>query len=593
MNRIFKNTVRAGVIALITSVSLGSCSDTWDDHYESLSGLTYDGSLLGYLQDNPDLSDFVEVVKASGFDKDLASNQVLTVIAPKNGSFDKQYYLNLIQNGRKKEVIDEFIKNHICRYNISMGAEEQTVTMMNKKNVKLGTISEGTIEEENVDKMNVSCSNGVVHVIDGYLPYQYNIYEFLAKDWRDNYTPAEPLPALDENGEAVEVELPPYETLYGYLSEMYVDSLDEPRSVSRGVDENGDQIWVDSVVISNNKILRRLDAYLYREDSTYITLLPDFDAYNRRFQGIKGLFNFNVSYNSDQAVRDSVQRYWAHYYSLCDLSYNMGQHQNIHTQDSLFSTAFSRWSWPYNVYYNPYEAEGIMSSVYETIDCSNGQVCRVHEYPFDVYTNVFKKITLEGESRYYIYEDGENQFTNKTSTSYNTVANAADTISGSGYLHVVPAQSSRQTELTFQLPNTLSGQYDIYIKFLPYQVYAPEDTEHTNLPIRFRCSLYERNANNGAFPAYNRATVDFYSNPEKKERNFQTDPNCIDSLYIGTYKFNYCYLNTTPGVLFKIQSNVTSGVAKQFTKEMLIDKIVLIPNRERHDDDGLYTPESD
>jgi uncharacterized surface protein with fasciclin (FAS1) repeats len=593
MNRIFINTVRAGVIALITSVSLGSCSDTWDDHYESLSGLTYDGSLLGYLQDNPDLSDFVEVVKASGFDKDLASNQVLTVIAPKNGSFDKQYYLNLIQNGRKKEVIDEFIKNHICRYNISMGAEEQTVTMMNKKNVKLGTISEGTIEEENVDKMNVSCSNGVVHVIDGYLPYQYNIYEFLAKDWRDNYTPAEPLPALDENGEAVEVELPPYETLYGYLSEMYVDSLDEPRSVSRGVDENGDQIWVDSVVISNNKILRRLDAYLYREDSTYITLLPDFDAYNRRFQGIKGLFNFNVSYNSDKAVRDSVQRYWAHYYSLCDLSYNMGQHQNIHTQDSLFSTAFSRWSWPYNVYYNPYEAEGIMSSVYETIDCSNGQVCRVHEYPFDVYTNVFKKITLEGESRYYIYEDGENQFTNKTSTSYNTVANAADTISGSGYLHVVPAQSSRQTELTFQLPNTLSGQYDIYIKFLPYQVYAPEDTEHTNLPIRFRCSLYERNANNGAFPAYNRATVDFYSNPEKKERNFQTDPNCIDSLYIGTYKFNYCYLNTTPGVLFKIQSNVTSGVAKQFTKEMLIDKIVLIPNRERHDDDGLYTPESD
>ena len=592
MNRIFKNTVRAGVIALITSVSLGSCSDTWDDHYESLSGLTYDGSLLGYLQDNPDLSDFVEVVKASGFDKDLASNQVLTVIAPKNGSFDKQYYLNLIQNGRKKEVIDEFIKNHICRYNISMGAEEQTVTMMNKKNVKLGTISEGTIEEENVDKMNVSCSNGVVHVIDGYLPYQYNIYEFLAKDWRDNYTPAEPLPALDENGEAVEVELPPYETLYGYLSEMYVDSLDEPRSVSRGVDENGDQIWVDSVVISNNKILRRLDAYLYREDSTYITLLPDFDAYNRRFQGIKGLFNFNVSYNSDQAVRDSVQRYWAHYYSLCDLSYNMGQHQNIHTQDSLFSTAFSRWSWPYNVYYNPYEAEGIMSSVYETIDCSNGQVCRVHEYPFDVYTNVFKKITLEGESRFYIYEDGENQFTNKTSTSYNTVANATDTISGSGYLHVVPAQSSRQTELTFQLPNTLSGQYDIYIKFLPYQVYAPEDTEHTNLPIRFRCSLYERNATNGAFPAYNRATVDFYSNPEKKERNFQTDPNCIDSLYIGTYKFNYCYLNTTPGVLFKIQSNVTSGVAKQFTKEMLIDKIVLIPNRERHDDDGLYTPES-
>lgn len=585
MNKIFKNTLGAGVLAMISLFSF-SCSDTWDDHYESTSGLTYDGSLMGYLESKSELSDFVDILKATGYDQELKASQVLTVLAPMNGTFKKDSLLTEIANGQKKAVIDEFVKNHICRYNVSVGAKEQTVTMLNKKNINIGTLSTAKIGEAEADVMNVSCNNGVVHVIKEYLPYQYNIYEYLAKDYRENAAKYETTAPAAEEGEE-ETETPDFETWYGYLNELYVDSLDEARSVSRGVDENGDNIWVDSVVISNNKILRRMDAYLYREDSTYLTILPSFEAYNNRYQGIKGLFNWNISYNSDEAVRDSMTRYFAHYFTMCDLSYNMSDAMNGNTQnDSLFSTVFWRGNWPYHVYYNPFASDGIMAAKTSEFECSNGKVYRMDQIPFDVYSNIFTKITLEAEYRNYVYEDGENAFTNKNTTNYNMVTNTADSVSGSGYLHVMPITSNRNTEITFQIPNTLSGQYDIYVKFLPIQVW---DTTKTQLPVQFRASIYERNNQNGAYPAETRPTYEFQNGSSK---NFQTIPQSIDSVYVGTYKFNYCYYSTSAGVLFKLESYVLGSQSSKFTKEMLIDKIVLVPNRTVHDSDGKYIGEA-
>ena len=583
MNRIFKNTVGAGVLALISLFSFFSCSDTWDDHYESTSGLTYDGTLLGYLESQSELSDFLDIIKATGYDKELNASQVLTVLAPKNGSFDKAALLSDIANGEKQTVIDEFVKNHICRYNVSIGAKEQTVTMLNKKNIEIGTESTAKVGETTADKMNVSCNNGVVHVIADYLPYQYNIYEYLAKDYKQNAARYINNTISDEDGD----EAPAFETWYGYLNELYVDSLDEARSVSRGVDENGDNIWVDSVVISNNKILRRMDAFLYREDSTYITILPSFEAYNNRYQGIKQLFNWNISYNSDEAVRDSMTRYFAHYFTMCDLSYNMSSAMNGNTSnDSLFSTVFWRGNWPYHVYYNPFSADGIMAQRKDAIECSNGIIYTMDQFPFDVFTNVFTKITLEAEHRNYVYEDGEHAFTNTSTTDYNTVSNTADSISGNGYLHVTPITSNRNTEITFQIPNTLSGQYDIYVKFLPIQVF---DTTKTQLPVQFRASIYERSDVNGAYPAETRPTYEFLNGTSK---NFQTIPESIDSIYVGTYKFNYCYYSTSAGVLFKLESYVLGSQSSKFTKEMLIDKIVLIPNQTVHNKDGAYVSEA-
>ena len=195
-----------------------------------------------------------------------------------------------------------------------------------------------------------------------------------------------------------------------------------------------------------------------------------------------------------------------------------------------------------------------------------------------------KKITLETENTGFIYEDDAKLFTNTSTTGITRVSSVADSISGNGYVHIEPVSSNRNTEFTYYLPNTLSGQYDIYVKFLPLQVY---DENKTRLPVQFRASLYERSATNGGFPAESKPTYTFM-NPVDGKSNFHTNPDRIDSVYVGTYKFQFCYQGTNPGVLFKLESYVLTSQAKSYTKEMLIDKIVLVPSREGHNNDGLY-----
>lgn len=595
MKRLLIKSLLAGCVAALAICGFQSCTDDWDNHYNAENTVDYDGTLMAYLNSHTEFSDFAEILKATGYDRELDASQVMTLLVPKNDTFDKKEWLDMIEKGQTQLVIDRFVKNHVSRYNESMNMEERDVTMLSKKNVTFGTMTDATIEGVPVTEMNITCNNGVIHVLDGFVPYSYNIYEYIAKDYEDNWENYINSGGADlESSEEEAPEGVNHESMYEYLDLMHIDSLVENRSVSRGYDENGEVIWVDKFIIENNKLLRKIDAYIYREDSLYLTILPSFEAYEKRFEGIKGLFNFNVTLNSDPEVRDSLQRYWAHYYAMSDLSYNLNMNKMSDPQsqlydngepvDTLFSTAYNKWNWPYSVYREPFGADGILSNYNDIVECSNGYIYKVNEIPFSVFDNVFKKLTLETENTSFIYEDDAKLFTNTQTTVISRVSNAADTISGNGYVHIVPASSNRNTEFTYYLPNTLSGQYDIYVKFLPMQVF---DETRTRLPVQFRASLYERSAVNGAFPAESKPTYQFM-NPEDGKSNFHTDPDRIDSLYIGTYKFEFCYQGSNPGVLFKLESYVLTSQAKSYTKEMLIDKIVLVPNRERHNNDGLY-----
>ena len=64
------------------ALSITSCTDTWDDHYNI--GSTYGGNLWESISTNPELSNFANVVKACGYDASLASSQMFTVFAPTN-----------------------------------------------------------------------------------------------------------------------------------------------------------------------------------------------------------------------------------------------------------------------------------------------------------------------------------------------------------------------------------------------------------------------------------------------------------------------------------------------------------------------------
>ncbi len=62
-----------------------ACTDTWDDHYaEKTYGA---GTLMQAIEQDPTLTNFAEVLKATGYDATLSSSQVFTVFAPTNDKF--------------------------------------------------------------------------------------------------------------------------------------------------------------------------------------------------------------------------------------------------------------------------------------------------------------------------------------------------------------------------------------------------------------------------------------------------------------------------------------------------------------------------
>lgn len=558
MNNILKHTLQTGTFAVVGLLAFSSCSDSWDEHYDSAASVNYSGTTWEYLQSQDNLSDFVKVVEATGYDDLLKSSQVFTVLAPENGSFNCDSLLQVIANGNKDGVITRFVENHILRYSVSINNTEKSAKLLNDKYVEIGTLANPTVGSTTAVQQNVTCTNGVLQVLDGSLQYYPNLYEWLQMDY-DDYVQA--------NGEDDSLV-----SLFSFLRKYDDDELDISRSVARGVDSAGNTVYVDSVMNRRNTALVSLNAYLYREDSNYVALLPSNDAYQRRVEQIKPFCVLNKSYNPDQTVLDSLSDYLANMYASWDLFYNMNV--NTHTNDSVVSSNYSSSTWEENVFYHPYAEDGIFSGVTEADkeECSNGQIYRVSEYPYTIYDSFVRKLTCEAE---YDVQSGD-KWTSTTSTSWSNMSSTADSVSGSGYLYITPNTSTRQTQIAVELPGYFATTYDIYLRVLPQTVRSDADASSI-LPCRFRANLYERKSD-GEMEEKS-ATYQFKT--ADGSRNFETNAYRVDTVYLGRYTFANCYRETTTtGAYLQLESYVTTSQRSNYTKEMLLDCIIMIPVKE-------------
>ena len=181
MNYNMKKLFRMATLAVCGAMFFASCTDTWDDHYEDTVGTS--GSTMDYLTTHA--SDFAEILKAAGFDKNLNSSQVLTILAPQNDSFNKDELLRQIASGDKKGVVERFLENHILLYNVSMNNEEKKVNLLNEKKVHFGTLAE--MEIDGVKSMlhqNVVCGNGIIHILYDDISYKASVYEQLSDNFK-------------------------------------------------------------------------------------------------------------------------------------------------------------------------------------------------------------------------------------------------------------------------------------------------------------------------------------------------------------------------------------------------------------------------
>ena len=591
-----------------------SCTDTWDDHYNAgLSTLKFNGTTMQALEETA--PDFAKVVKAYGFSRELSSDNTYTVWAPADGTFDLSDYVG--SNGERvadsAEVVNDFIKNHVALYSLSLTPTDQSFSLLNKKRGTMtadGMFGHSKIDEQ---KNNISCQNGILHVSDAPSPYAYNLFEMIAKQYKED-------PEVGKDTLS----------LYAYLYDEKVnkDTLIEGKSVSRGVDADGNKIWVSKYMEKNNTVLKNHDARLYEEDSLFIAILPTAKAWAERYKKAESLLVFNPSEDNRAAgTCDSLTRHYANTFAMTDLYYN--KNANEHWQDSLKSTDYyNAWhgvnDWTQHVYYSKEpkdmpedrEINDILAKAGDPIECSNGTAYIVDEYPMTAVEQFFKKIKVRASdgvvnklgsgdnwtytkgvqksfavrsgnfiSRIPVYdEEGEEVGTDALRQPYS-------------FIDVVP--TSGNITIGFNVSNTLSGTYDIYLVTCP--IWLKDDYNNIDIsewdvrPYRFTATVIERENEGksiGQFPTKGKTL----ENPEpidEKQKNIFLSQGMMydenghilvnDTTYLGQYQFKNAYYGRPDyGVIIQIASSILSSQRKDFSNEMLISSIILKP----HDEDA-------
>ena len=332
-----------------------------------------------------------------------------------------------------------------------------------------------------------------------------------------------------------------------FLKRYEKQELDEERSIQADV-VDGMKVYSDSVMVIENNLFRVFDRIM-SEDSTFAMLMPNRATWERVYAEAKQYFNFGSIEKAD-----SVSDYWTNVALISDLIFNRNVQRS--EPDSIFTTSYSPINWPYHVYYKPFTAGGYLdkSNIIDSLQCSNGYIYRINEWPFTPEDIYFHPIHVQGER--------EANLTNYKDCTLNYRHAIGDTISGNGYLDIVPRNSTSNWTATFEVRNTLSGTYDIFAVVLPKTVYQANSRD--TKPNKFKATL---------------TYVDEEGNQKTEKYNTEMTNSGVrvDSILIGRFTFPTCnYQQQEATVSLQLQCSITNRQT-QYSREMFLDCIYLRP----------------
>lgn len=574
----YNSLVFAAALAGIIGAGV-SCSDDWDSHYESVTH--GDGSLWQAISNNPDLSNFRDVLDACGVKASLDGSQVFTVFAPTNACFTaekRDSVIALFQNEASKGVryrrnaaIKEFVQNHIALYNYSVSKQtNDSIVMMNGKYIGLST---SAFDGKNFALSNVQANNGILFTITDVAGYKPNIYEYLRRD-----------ADLD--------------SVAGYIYEYSLDRFIPSASVP-GEIVDGKTIYLDSVTALENEVLSSwLGAELNDEDSTYWYIAPT----NRVWTELINEYETYYQYDRKVNGRDSLGYNLPRWSVILGTAFSKSQNPDKSIRDSIMSTnavpynmrkyMYGSYDCKYYQYDAPYAEGGVFDGAKEIV-CSNGWVMKTDTWNIDKRNIFMFDIDMEGEGR--ITLDSVYSSTTRKTLNYRSVANDNPfygKISNNAYAEITNTGNGNYTAL-FNVRNVLSNvPYDVYVVVAPAVAGDTLVSEAQRAPHKFRCSLQCHDmegtpyyiTSGGEMIALTEDESTVTKLPTKSwTSDFTTDPTRVDSVLIGTWTFPTSSMNLDEAqVKMFIQGRVSSSDFNngKATKTLRLDCISLKPHLE-------------
>lgn len=512
---------------LIAIVTLTSCKDVWDEHYTSGVSIKSDLSLYNYIKSQSDLSIFTQMLKITGYDSILNKAQTYTVWAPIDSSLQTV-------NMKDTALIVEIVKNHISRFSYpTSGIDSKTIFMVGQKFLVFKKSDTGyTFGGRPLVKSNIATFNGILHTVNGFVPYTQNLWEFIGQ-----------VDGLD--------------SLRKYLYAQTTYEFDLNASVEIGTNAHGQAIY-DSVVNFKNPILDKI-GHFQLEDSVFTAILPTNTAWTKVYNRIKA--NYKTLAKDGGSAQQRLNTQWAIVQNLIFRN----RIPDPTAFQSLTTTTGSIIGHPDSLFLGSTKHE-----------LSNGFAFVTDSLRFKASESWQQAIKVEAENSKY---GRSNQF---SSLSVRSGLGSAFDISGTKYLVCEPTivSLSIQHSVTFPIPNTLSGKYRIYCVFVPTSIAIPNDLSKNKVKfyLNHLDATGSKQAADSAVTIANKLTTSVPS-----AGIFTTNSALVTKMFVAEYTFPFCNLynekSTAASIVnrLRVENAVKITETVGFDRTLRIDYIILEP----------------
>jgi uncharacterized surface protein with fasciclin (FAS1) repeats len=541
------------IFSFSQSLIFTSCSD-WTDHYEADSTLleTQNQTLWENIASTKNLSQFKELLQRTGYDAVLNNTQTYTVWAPADGTYDYET-LKAFNNSR---LLREFVENHVARNSYpASGLVEKSLYTVNEKLMHFNGNRQYTIQNVDISKPNVNTHNGILHVLNGKIPFVANIYE-----------------SLNTNDY-------PIDSIANFYHSFDERKLNEYKSV-QGPIVDGAITYLDSIFDEHNDLYSKYFAYINREDSNYTMLVPTNEAWTKAKEKILQYYQYVPSFEYIEEINgndmtkttvsirdvDSLTEATVNNMLVNDLFYNNNLYDNKKLKtlqtgqtlraDSLYSTLGTK-------IYSEDAASLFEGAVRD--DKSNGAMWitdSLRMQPWNTWNpelviqaegNVMDAVNVSEAKRVYVASGTQNP-------------DISGRISRDSYLDMPPIAKGAIPSAVFSLPGVRSTTYSIYIVTVPANILS---NYYESKPYNFRVSLgyAEKTGKN--------------KDKDKKwclQNEYTSDPTRVDTIYLGDFTFPIAYFgtgNTFP--YLRVECYIRSAFIDVYDPNMRFDCIILRP----------------
>ena len=570
------NILCAGLLGC-AAFAVTACTDTWDDHYNSLGSsdgdaVMHEGSLWQAIKSDPDLSNFAAVIEGCDYAKTLNSSQVFTVFAPTNDQLSQAEVQALIAEYKAEVanrvveednvVLKEFIQNHMALYTHSVKREgSDSIVLMNGK---YALLDYNTIDGKRILTRNQLYSNGILFKVAEQVSYLPNVFEYLRKD-----------PELDSVRSFL------------YNGMFYRKEFIPELSVAGSI-VNGKTQYLDSVFQTQNELFDYLGR-LSTEDSSYIMVAPTNEVWKQLVEEYEPYFN----YPKDVDKRDSLvytntrlaimrgttfSRTFNSEASLLDSAMSVNSTRN-------YSARRSEWGgvpFEYYQYIKPMEKPYGALAQAEMMTCSNGQFYKATQWNIDKRQTFNQFIILNANQSTNVkelskLEDSHHELVPTISEVpcyvNSDYRNFYDRVWNNMFVEYRPNLTTPNHSVTYYLRDVLSNiGYDIYLVTVPALANDSNASEAVRVPTKLRITM--------TTPGKGSERMKTKDGSE----TFVTKADSIDYLLLAEdYKFDVCTAGVSEEpqqITLQVETRVSSAELRNgtYTRTMRINCVLIVPH---------------